>query len=225
MTVPTGIGGRGPGLEQAIVVGGRPVLTAVPVKTWVESGLSFKGRPRKHTRHIFLHWTGGEGGGNQLHQVLSAKRQSVHFLVDALANVWQFCDANLECAHARGFNEESVGIEITSRGDDAHVKDKLVVRRDVADVVHGRPIRYGDFTDGQKEAVLALVETLCRAYHLPMAVPLDASGEVVTGVLAPAYLARWHGVLGHYQTRLDKRDPAPGLLRLVRDRGQARGLG
>jgi hypothetical protein len=217
---------RPPEEHGTIIADGRHLLTGAPVRNWVSSGLQFKDvRPRKRTRQVFLHWTAGEGDAAQTFATLRQKHASVHFLVDAEARVWQFCDADMLCGHAKLHNAESVGVEITSRGDDARVKDRLVMRRDVVEMVHGRHIRYGDFSDAQKEAVLQLVETLCRAYKLPMTVPLEADGSVVSGVLPPAYLGRYHGVLGHYHTRTDKRDPAPGLLALVQRRGAERGIG
>lgn len=208
-----------------VLVSGRPVLTAARVMA-TPPELSFPNlKRRKFTRQIFLHWTGGEGGVAAVHATLTAKKASVHFVVEPLGMAYQLCDADRLCGHAKGHNEESIGIEIVSRGDDAHVKDKLVKRRDVVEMVHGRHVRYGDFTDDQKVTVLALVETLCRAYHLPMQAPLGADGEVFANVLPASYLANFHGVLGHYHTRVDKRDPAPGLLELVQARGKERGLG
>lgn len=207
-----------PRADNAIIIGGARVFCAAPVVLWGESGLVIDGRPRrKKTAQIVLHWTGGEGGAEQVHRTLREAGAAVPLFIDAQGVVWQFMDIDRQGVHCPGWNTSGVGIEIANRGTALHVRlPKGVVRSEVEEVVHGRPTKYSDFTPAQVVSVVTVVRALCDHYRLPVQVPVDRRGEVITGVLSTLEAARFTGVCGHYQTPgATKADPGPRLLRLI----------
>lgn len=204
----------------AIIIGGARVYCAAPVVLWQESGLAFTGRPRrKQTRVVTLHWTAGEGDAKQVHRTLTEAGSSVPFFVDAAGLIWQFCDADRRTVHCPGWNSTGVGIEIQNRGTALTVPlPKGVTRALVHEDIHGREVVYSDFTAPQIVSVMTLVRAVCGHYHLPVQVPVDRRGQVITGVLSTLEAARFTGVCGHYQAPgTTKNDPGPRILRLIHD--------
>lgn len=207
-----------PRIDDSIVVAGVRIACSAPVVLWGESNLEFRGRSRrKVTKTVVLHWTGGEGDAQRVHRTLTAAGTSVPFFVDAHGVIWQFCDADRRTVHCPGWNATGIGIEIQNRGTALNVRlPKGVVRSEVEEVVHGRLTKYSDFTPAQVVSVVTLVRALCAHYHLPVQVPVDRKGQVITGVLSTLEAARFTGVCGHYQTPgATKADPGPRLLRLI----------
>lgn len=208
-----------PRADSAIIIGGARVFCAAPVVLWGESGLVFDGRPRRRqTKQIVLHWTGGEGDAAQVYRTLREAGASVPLFVDAAGVVWQFMDIDRQGVHCPGWNASGVGIEIQNRGTRiADVKLRSgVVRSEVEEIVHGRLTKYSDYTPAQVVSVVTLVRALCDHYRLPVQVPVDRRGQVITGVLSTLEAARFRGVCGHYQTPgATKADPGPRLLRLI----------
>lgn len=197
---------------------GARIPCGVPVILWGESKLSFQGRPRrKSTRVVTLHWTGGEGGAQQVHRTMTSRKVSVPFFVDAHGVVWQFCDADRETVHCPGFNKTGIGIEIQNRGSALHVKlPKGLTRATVREQVGGRMLEYSDFTPQQIVSVVTLVRALCGAFNLPVQVPVDARGRVITSALSTVEVARFSGVVGHLHAG-GKDDPGGKLLKLIHD--------
>jgi N-acetylmuramoyl-L-alanine amidase len=208
--------------DSAIIVNGARIPCAAPVVLWGESKLSFQARPkRKETRVVVCHWTGGEGGASQLFSVLASRKVSVQFFVDAHGLIWQFCDADRECVHCPGWNASGIGIEIQNRGSELGKVNlpRGIERSEVREQIHGRLVTYSDYTPQQYVSVVTLVRALCDAYHLPVQVPLDRAGKVITGALSKPEMARFKGVGGHYHAGV-KDDPGPKLLRLIHDQEQ-----
>lgn len=206
--------------EPVVICGGARVSCPLPVILWGESGLSFQERPRrKATRVVCLHWTGGEGDAAKVHHVLTTRKTSVQFFIDAAGVIWQFCDADRECVHAPGWNKTGIGIELQNRGSDLTVKlPKGLSRSIVRERIHGRMLSYSDFTPLQVVSAVTLVRVLCGAFKLPVQVPVDDAGKVITRGLLPDQMARFSGVCGHYQSFGSNRDdPGPRLLRLIHD--------
>jgi hypothetical protein len=202
-----------------IVVDGKSVYCSANVRTWHETGLWFMGlKPREQTQMVVLHWTAAENPPTAVHRNMSAGGLSVHFVIDQAGTVFQMADANACCAHAKGVNDRSVGIEIINRGDAVGVPDKGVQRDTVIETIHGRQVKYAAFKSAQVVAVVALVQALCEAYGLPLRVPTER-GDVVAGALPKAQLASFRGVIGHLHTKSSKRDCGVRLLRLVQGHG------
>jgi N-acetyl-anhydromuramyl-L-alanine amidase AmpD len=196
------------------------------VRPWTETGLGFPGLAmRDATKLICLHWTGAENSPAQLHANLVREGLSVHFAIDQLGVIWQFADTDALCAHAKGANERAIGIEIINRGSNLTAPDKGVRRAQLTETIHGVKVTYAAFTPQQTEAAILLVTALCRAYKLPMRVPMLGS-DVYASELPPAVKNAFTGVIGHLQwSQGRKLDPGLSLLRLVHARGAALPVG
>lgn len=202
--------------DSAVVIAGARVPCAVPVVLWGDSGLLFKSATarRKQTRVIFIHWTGSENAPKDVHRNMTARKTSVHFILPPDGVIYQTADADRQCAHVKTANAFSVGIEVVCRGDDREVPHKGVVRSEVTENVHGRPVRYACFTGAQSLSLLVLCTLLCDTYHLPVQVPIDRRGELITSVLSTVEQARFRGIAGHYHYFAGKADPGPKNLRI-----------
>ncbi|MDP6409423.1 MAG: peptidoglycan recognition family protein [Planctomycetota bacterium] len=79
-------------------------------------------------------------------------------------------------------------------------------------VIHGTELVQFDFTAEQYDSLVRLLAGLCTELPglLPDA-PRDASGRVRTDALAPAELAAFRGILGHYHVTSRKTDPGPAF--------------
>lgn len=194
-----------------IIAGGKEIKTpSLEVKLWHETGLGFPAlAKRSETRAVVLHWTGGEGGGPDVHRTLGARRLSVHFLIDQKGVVWQYCDADMLCAHAKGANPWSVGIEIANRATvfrpGQNLNEKWP-RKDYTEHVHGKPAACKRFYWVQVQSAIKLTKALCEHYGLPYRAPTRNTYET------EKYLAQWRGVLGHFHINEKKRDPGIWLL-------------
>lgn len=207
-----------------IVVGGQSVPLEADVRGWEKTGLAFKPRMRRNrTLLCVVHWTGAENAPAQMHANMLLERLSVHFAIDQAGVIWQFCDADLYCAHAQGVNDRAVGIEIINRGNNLAAPDKGWSRAQRTDKIHGKAVTYLAFTPAQQESALVLVEALCRVYGLPMRVP-QQGGDVYPTCLPAALRARYAGVVGHLQVAVGGRkvDPALDVLRAIHARGLQR---
>lgn len=209
--------------QHEIVVSTRRVYTSAVVRTWHETGLLFDVHPRhESTTLIVLHWTAAENPPQAVHRNMSADNLSVHFVIDQFGVVWQMCDANGLCAHASGVNVRSVGIEMICRGDARKVPTRGVERVMVTERVHNQPLVYAGFTLEQQVACVALVQTLCEVYKLPMRVPTNDDGTVVSMPLDPNELRTFRGVIGHlHANKVKKRDPGLRILELVNLHGKS----
>lgn len=226
-------------MGRAIIVRGELVPCDADVLTWRESGLLIVAPSRKVTRAVVNHWTGAENSPELLYRNLVASRKSVHFAIDAAGIVWQFCDAESFCAHAKGANAWAVGIEIVNRADSRaqnlivqegpgrRTYGKLgrgVVRELLEEEIHGKRVRYRAFTPEQVRSAIALNVALCSAYGLPLSVPLR-DHDVAATVLPQHELRKYRGVLGHLHLKESKRDPGLALLRALQAHASAMGAG
>lgn len=104
----------------------------------------FTGRKRRKTDLIVLHWTGGTGDHRRVKKTLEARGISVHFVIDRDGSVWRMADVMMQCAHAKGVNGRSVGIEMVGKD--------------------------GRFTGEQMDSAMLLCADLCRSLDVPMRV-------------------------------------------------------
>lgn len=198
-------------MTSTITVGGEQVPCASPVTSWHEHGLTFAGlRPRKDTHAVCHHWTAGRGLGKQVHRTLLNRGLSVHFLIEPSGQIVQYVDADMRCSHAGTANAWSVGIEIVNAAGGIPSSGQILLK----ETIHGREFVYTSFTAAQVRAALDLTESLCRAYKLPMAVPMDGR-DVLATVMQPSALKAFRGVIGHFHANGGKRDPGLALLRAV----------
>lgn len=204
-----------------VLVDGREVRCQAVVKR--EPRFTFAGlAKRESTRAVVLHWTGGRRGGPAVFRTLQTRGLSVQFNIDPDGTIWQFCDASMRCSHATGANSWSIGVEMTNPAQPKQATGD-VPRAVVVESIHGRDVKHTTFTAEQVAAALALVETLCKAYGLPLAVPMDGRG-VLSTVVPKAQLAAFRGVIGHLHTTLRKIDPGIAILRAVAARDPVNGF-
>lgn len=201
-------------MSHAILVRGEPVYCASDVRVWPETGLGFPALSRRtETRAVVLHWTGGVRGARAVHETLSQRRLSVHFVIDTEGVVWQMADADVACAHAGGpkavlsANPWSVGVEIVSPG---------TLRAPgwtyAPESIHGRVVDVARFRDAQIRAANEICDALCRAYGLPMTWPTGPAVAWTRDVLST-----YRGVLGHCHVAPHKQDPGNTIWRRLAD--------
>lgn len=207
-----------------VIVGGKAYRCQAEVVNWRVSGLHFAGLAmRERTDFIVAHWTGGEGDAKAAFTTMKTRADkktgkslnlSAHFYISAKGVVWQYCDASMRCSHAgpRG-NKRSVGIEAANRATAVREEHGLV-REVVRECVNGEVSDRTTFTAPQMRAYLALLETLCGAYNLPFAVPMNGA-DVNPNVVPDEFLATFRGVVGHFHLEKHKPDCGLALLRAI----------
>jgi N-acetyl-anhydromuramyl-L-alanine amidase AmpD len=154
-----------------------------------------------------LHWTGGEGSGEQVHRVLAARGLSIHFCVDPEGTIYQYADpARVACAHAgRGANDLSWGVEVSCYGFTVGGRPPPVVARDREEyetTIHGRRARVADFRPAQYAALDVLCDVLSGTLGIPRAVWPGPAERVPW-----ARLKAFHGIVGHMHISTRKLDP------------------
>jgi len=195
-----------------VLVDGREVRCEARVRS--DHAFKFTGlAKREQTRCVVLHWTGGFRGGPAVFRTLLQRKLSVHFNIDADGTIWQFCDASMRCSHATGANSWSVGIEMSNPAQQGHVAGDAP-RAVVVENIHGNDLQHTTFTAEQMSAALALTQTLCKAYGLPLAVPMDGNDVLSTAAKA-GELDVFRGVVGHLHLTRRKVDPGLAILRAV----------
>lgn len=215
------------GSKWHLVCRGMKVDVDFAVRGWAETGLRFEGRNRVLCSVVVNHTTGAENPPAAVHHSMSTRRNangdpeplSVHFLVDKDGIVYQMADTELRASHckAHGLNAVSIGIEYICRHTAIDVPSRGTQRTIAVDRIHGRPVRYYELTLAQMRAGLQLNRMLCSLYGLPFAVPLDASGQVISTEMSDLRLRSFRGCIGHLHAEQKKTDPGLGLLRAIRD--------
>jgi N-acetylmuramoyl-L-alanine amidase-like protein len=210
-----------------LIMRGMPIDIGVRVKTWHETDLEFVGRPRAYCSVICAHWTGAENPAASMfhnmttHSVLGKKSPlSVHFCIDQRGDIYQMADTEMRGAHAPRVNSFSVGIEFIGRGTALKAPKRGYDRERVTEHIQGRRVTYDELFDAQVTAGVALIEKLCMLYALPMKVPEDVNGNLITKELSDPMLLSFRGVIGHLHCQ-GKDDPGLKLLRAIQARGKA----
>ena len=171
-----------------------------------------------------VHWDGCFSS-EMCHAVLESRGLSVHFCIDNDGTIIQLMDTNHVAWHARGVNTNSVGVEVSNA---VHMKhsSKYDPPRPVLDKVECHKKEIGPilgFTDEQVKALKALTKAVCNRYKIPLRVPLNEKGELISGVIDasaqnPKGWKFFKGVMAHYHLNKGKTDPAGlDLKEVVRD--------
>ena len=208
-----------------VIIGGRKYWVLGPVRPWTESGLEVvRGHgARKRTQKIDLvvwHWTGGEGGAEQVYRVLHRRELGVEFCIDHSGVIWQFCDpALVDTFDAGVVNRRSVGVEIAnygSRAPEDTVPSRGAERPRYTTILNGRARTFAHFWSGQIAAALSLADALSRALEIPRQVPRGMKGFVEPNTLPRERLVAFSGHLGHFHVSTQKIDPGLDLLEALR---------
>jgi N-acetyl-anhydromuramyl-L-alanine amidase AmpD len=163
-------------------------------------------------RHFVLHHDGCPTAASCFNVLHNERGLSCHFLLDNDGTIYQTVDLAFMAFHVAGFNANSVGIEMSNRGDAKKWPDfysKRGQRRDTTTCrIHGHTYLAFDYTGHQYQALAALARGLERALpNMPIEYPQDAPGRQAWGALPG--IGSYSGMLGHYHTTRRKWDPGP----------------
>lgn len=193
---------------------------------WRSSGLQFKPgangcHPRRKTPQLMLvHFTGAENPPPvmfaNMRQAKSGK--SVEFAMDFHGQIWQFCDpAKVYCAHAKGANVFSFGIEIQNRGvpSENRVINKRFPRGTYIEQMPWGRQAYVFFTASQLEALEHLIVALANAKVLKNKLAIPAT-QLRKRIPRKEWSALT-GIAGHYHCDTDpgKIDPGPHVFEVL----------
>jgi len=175
---------------------------------------------------IVLHWTGGEGSGEQVIKVLRRRGLSVHFIIERGGQILQTCDpAKVVCFHAGKFNSRSIGIEVVNYGFrkwNVAVPKRGQTRDREVETIHGKERRVAKFYPSQLSAVRVLTELLCDEMVIPARVPRYSNGMLVDSVPSKEYLDSFSGICGHFHLSKRKIDPGREILEMFQYDSQGR---
>ncbi|MCE9571572.1 MAG: N-acetylmuramoyl-L-alanine amidase [Deltaproteobacteria bacterium] len=148
-------------------------------------------------------------------QVLQNERGlSCHFICDNDGTLYQTIDLALMAYHAAEYNLNSIGVEMSNRGD-AHKEptyySRKNMKRDVLPCkINNTKILAFDFTPEQYRAMRKLCSALTRLLpNLPVEYPQDAPGQQSWKTLPPGGGFTFAGYVGHYHLTGQKWDPGP----------------
>lgn len=215
----------------ALIIGGKEVPCAMPVKDWREHGMTFTdkrgGRKRdvkKTTIDLFvLHFTAGEGDAKGCYDVLNTRELGVEFYISREGEIYQFADPILvDTFDAGTVNPRSVGVEIANYGfrkDPKEIPAKAKDRVIYETTIRGHKIKLAAFYPKQLEACKALVDAVCAA--IPT-IPKNLAGKensLFLDTMTRKQLNEYKGLIGHYQLSDNKVDPGTDLLEYLHKQG------
>ena len=148
-------------------------------------------------------------------KVLKRRDLSVHWCIDNDGVIYQLIDANHIAYHAgsKKWNSKSVGVEISNayytKYDWWYEKHGFGKRPRVHDArVHGRTLEeHLGFYPVQISALAALLKGVSQM-GVPLEVPLDSNGELVTAVDKRCKEGKFKGIINHYNLTNRKIDCA-----------------
>jgi len=175
------------------------------------------GQPRRSNPSlIVLHWTGGEGPAAQVFRTLESRRLGVDFCIDREGNIFQFSDpGRVATSHCGRQNHRAIGIEIVNYGFrwpswtrfnarkiPKSANDRIIYET----ILHGQRVFVADFYARQRLSTYKLVNTLCKAFDIPIDTP-DVDGRMST-----FDRNNFKGICGHYHLSKRKLDPGTRIL-------------
>lgn len=206
----------------ALIWNGAPLPCEAHVLDWRSSGLEYTAKTpgcgkRKKAPALFLvHYTGAENPPPVVFKNLLKQRLSVEFSMDYHGQIWQFCDpAKVYCAHAKGANTFSFGMEIQSRGLPADFTEPP--RGQYRVQMGWGPQSYACFTKDQLDALCQFVDALTEAKIIPA--KLAMAKKAMYARIPKKQWSSLRGVAGHYHcdTEPGKIDPGPQVFEELRD--------
>jgi hypothetical protein len=159
---------------------------------------------------FICHWDGALSS-KSCHDILIKRGLSVAFTIDNDGTIYQMVDTNPICWHAQGFNDHSVGVEITNAVEMQYQNYYITKGFGARPVMPKVNVHNGTFPEHlgfypvQIEALKALLKSVCGYYKIPFNVPLDNQGNVIHGVISDPL--HFKGVMGHYHNTERKTDP------------------
>lgn len=190
------------------------------VVLWTEKG-GLKCDPKQYSarklerkpRQFTCHWDGCLSS-KMMADVLKERGLSCHFGIDNDGTIYQLMDTNHVAWHAAPTNSVSIGTEICNginvKHQSYYVKNGFGLRQVLKGVkCHNKTLPdILDFYPIQKEALKALMTSVCRHYDIPLQTPLNDLGELSTSLVDDVKNGSFSGVVCHYHSSLEKIDPA-----------------
>ena len=190
----------------------------------IKAGAFKKVRKERSPSMIVTHWDVCTSA-QKCKSVLQARNISTHFCIDNDGVIYQFLDTNDIGWHAgnRRVNNASIGIDFSNAYYTKY--NKVYTRRGFAprpvlknSKVHGVKLKpHLGYYKVQLEAYAKLVSKLSEIYNIPLSVPEDKNGNLLTGVHRDSSLARFSGVVCHYHLTRKKIDCAGLELKKIID--------
>ena len=179
----------------------------------VKPGCYRKARGTRKLKMIVTHWdvcTSAES----CKRVLEKRNISTHFVIDNDGTIHQLVDTNNIAWHAKGANNNSIGIDISNayylKYRARYERMGLPARPVAAEsVVHGRRLKpHLGYYPEQLEAYKALIEFLHDELGIALDYPKNSDGSLCTGVHTDTVKGRFEGVVNHYNLTRNKIDTA-----------------
>lgn len=204
----------------ALIWNGEQIPCEAHVIDWRSSRMQFKPgangcyRRRKAPALFLIHHSGAENSPPVMFKNMQKgpSKRSVEFAMDYHGTIWQFADpATTFCAHARGANTFSFGIEIQSRG--VPTKNRRINERfprgAYAEAMPWGTQSYTFFTAEQLDELFKMIDALTAARIIPAKLAISK-----TAIRERCKKSAWQsmrGVAGHYHcdTHPGKIDPGP----------------
>ena len=172
-----------------------------------------KSRKLRKPTMIVTHWDVCSSASS-CKRVLEKRGISTHFVIDNDGTIVQLVDTNNIAWHAKGANNNSIGIDISSayylKYQDKYEAAGLGKRPVLTDsVVHGHKLKpHMGYYKAQLQAYEVLVDFLTSYYDIPLAYPMNEDQSLRTGVCPDAVRGNFKGVLNHYNLTRNKIDTA-----------------
>ena len=177
---------------------------------------------------IVTHWDVCKSA-NACRKVLAKRNISTHFVIDNDGTIVQLVDTNDIAWHARGSNNNSIGIDISSayylKYADYYEKKGFGKRPTVSNSrVHGVKLKpHLGYYPLQVKAYKKLIEFLTKEYPIPLEYPKQKDGSQVRGVHKPASQGKFKGVVHHYHLTRNKIDTSGFPLEEIVDKIKIKG--
>jgi hypothetical protein len=146
--------------------------------------------------------------------VLAQRGLSVHFCIDNDGTIYQLVDAEHIALHASNANSVSIGVEVSNahypKYQSWYEKNGFGKRPVLKNTkVHSGTIdEHLAFYPVQEEALKVLIHTVCNHYGIPLVVPKDSSGKLITKEVPEVASNKFSGVVCHYHITAGKIDCA-----------------
>ena len=172
-----------------------------------------KYRKQRKPQVVVTHWDVCTSA-DSCKKVLEKKGISTHFVIDNDGTIVQLVDANNIAWHAKGSNNNSIGIDISNayylkyrpRYEKMGLKPRPVL---MDSRVHGRRLKpHLGYYPEQLEAYKALIDFLNKNLGILLEYPKNDDGSLCTGVYPAAVKGKFKGVVNHYNLTRNKIDTA-----------------
>jgi len=157
-----------------------------------------------------VHWDAALSS-KSCYDILKKRNLSVHFMIDNDGTIFQSVMTQHIAQHAGSVNYNSIGVEISNAVELKYQKYYTKTpygARPILNNVTVHKKNYGnilDFYQVQKDALKALIKSVCNFYNIPLKVPVDNNGKYITTFHKPAFVGDFSGVVCHFHVDPSKK--------------------